>query len=437
MAFDRRKFLENGAKVAGLLSFGRMNWPSWMPRLAFAAPGFETSGDILVCIFLRGGVDGMNVVVPHGESYYYAARPTIAIPEPKPNDTGAAVDLNGFFGLHPALLPLRDVYQAGALAVVHAAGSPDPTHSHFDAMDYMERGTPGEKQIPTGWLGRHLQSVASKNNSPFRAVGMGSILQTALRGPIPAVALQSIADFHLKGNTREIAKVQAALASLYADNGDFVDQQGTVAFDAFELLEKANPLQYQPAHGATYPTSSYGMALRQVAQLIKADVGLEVACVDIGGWDTHVDQGGPQGELSTLLTDLGNGLAAFYTDLQEYMDHTAVVTMSEFGRRLQENGGGGTDHGHGNFMFVMGGGIAGGRIYTDWPGLAPNQLSGPGDLAITTDFRDVLGEIVKYRLKNDNLATVFPNYSTYNFRGITKSTIEVIPGVVFKGVAAS
>ena len=393
--------------------------PIWMPRLAFAPQGLAPRGDVLVCIFQRGAMDGLNAVMPYTENAYYDNRPTIAIPPPKSGDDASAIDLDGYFGLHPALRSFKDSWDAGQLAIVHAAGSPDPSHSHFDAMDFMERGTPGEKRIPTGWLGRHLQITAGQNDSPFRAVGFGSMLQTSLRGPVSATVLQSIAEFHLQGKPDALTQFQKALADMYSGS-DALATEGQTTFEAINMLTKLNPTQYQPASGSKYPEGPFGLGLMQVAQLIKADVGLEVACVDIGGWDTHAAEGGADGYMARLLQELGDGLAAFYTDLRDRLANVTVVTMSEFGRRVKENASGGTDHGHGNVMFVLGGGVAGGKVYGDWPTLAQDHLDGPGDLAITTDFRDVLGEIVQKRLTNDKINEVFPNHTTWNFRNILK-----------------
>ncbi|MBI4788269.1 MAG: DUF1501 domain-containing protein [Chloroflexi bacterium] len=409
-------------KRTGVLAMGVMTWPVWMPRIALAAPETATQGDVLVCIFMRGGADGLNLVAPHGDKDYYARRDTLALAQPKSTNANAALDLDGLFGLHPNLRPLKDIYDAGALAIVHAAGSPDPTHSHFDAMDFMERGTPGEKAIPTGWIGRHLQQVASANKSPFRAVGMGSLLQQSLRGPAPATALQSIADFHLQGDAKRAQQIQDALAALYAGDG-FVESEGQQTLQALRDLAKIAQNKYTPANGATYPETAFGKSLATVAQLIKAEMGLEVACVDIGGWDTHVQQGVvSNGQMPRLIEEFANGLAALYRDLQDQMRRITVVTMSEFGRRVQENTSQGTDHGHGGVMFVMGGGIIGAKVYGEWPGLSQDRLYGPGDLAITTDFRDVLGEIVSKRLNDPNLAAVFPGYATFKFRGLARES---------------
>ncbi len=394
--------------------------PGWRPRLAFALPGNAPIGDVMVCVFLRGGMDGLNAVIPHAEDAYYDARPTLAIPAPKPGDDSAAVELTDRFSLHPALRPLKDPYDAGSLAIIHAAGSPDPTHSHFDAMDYMERGTPGEKQIPSGWIARHLQTAAWENDSPFRAVAIGGVTPASLRGPIPAAALRSIADFHLPGNPQGVTLIQETLSSLYASTPqdplfESLATQSDTTMEAMETLAGLDAASYETENGAVYPEDEFGLALSQVALLVKSELGLEVACIDLGGWDTHVAQGADAGPMPTLLGSLAAGLAAFDQDLGQRMNGVTVVVMSEFGRRLQENGGAGTDHGHGNVMFVMGGGIHGGKVYGEWPGLEAGQLYGPGDLAITTDFRNVLAEVVLRRLGNERLEEIFPGYDSFSF----------------------
>jgi uncharacterized protein (DUF1501 family) len=412
-SFSRRSFL--GA-------LGGLSLPAWFPRVAFSAERAASSRrDTLISIFQRGGNDGLNMVVPVGDSDYYRVRPTLAIAQPG-GATGAAVDLDGFFGLHPALAPLKEIYDDRALAVVHAVGSPDDTHSHFDAMDYLERGTPGSKTIGTGWLGRHLQTLDTGNDSPFRAVGMGTLVQAALRGPIPATALQSIADYHLGGDRAnpELARFEASLAALYNDGG-LLDIQSAETFESIRLLAQANPASHQPENGAVYPDSDFGLAMKQVAQLIRSEVGLEVACVDIGGWDTHSAQGAATGQQATLLADFAAGLAAFYTDMGSRMAHITVVTMSEFGRRVAENASAGTDHGHGGAMFVLGGAVNGGHVYGRWPGLAPGVLYGPGDLAVTTDFRTVQAELIEKRLLNPHLADVFPGFTNPGYLGLVQA----------------
>ncbi len=412
---SRRDLLQR----AGLVALGVATLPTWMPRLALAPQNAPTRGDVLVCVFIRGAADCLNLVAPHGDKDYYAARPTLAIAQPKTNQNQTAIDLDGFFGLHPALRPFKAIYDAGDLAIVHAVGSPDPTHSHFDAMDYMERGTPGEKQMTTGWIGRHLQMMATSNQSPFRAIGMGSLLQQSLRGPVPATSLQSIADFHLQGDQKRVQAIQTALASLYEGEG-LLEANGQQTLRAMNDLAKITASAYKPANGAKYPDTTFGKSMLAIAQLIKSGIGVEVACADLGGWDTHVQQGGAEGQQARLADDLAQSIAAFYTDMGDEMKRATLVTMTEFGRRVQENSNRGTDHGHGSAMFVMGDNINGGRVYGEWPGLGKDNLYGPGDLAVSTDFRDVLGEIVQKRLANQNLAGVFPNYKTFKFRGVAK-----------------
>jgi uncharacterized protein (DUF1501 family) len=408
MSSSRRDFLRS----LGVVGVSSAMFPSWMPRLAFSPPGQSNrERDVLVAIFQRGGMDGLNAVVPYGEgSGYYDRRPTLAIAEPNGSDT-SAIDLDGFFGLHPALRPLKDVYDAGALGVIHAAGSPDPSRSHFDAMEYMERGIPGDKITGTGWITRHLQSAAWQNESPFRAIGMGALLPNSLRGEPSALALRSIADFHLAGRQDQLVSIQRTIAGLYRvdASADLMSAKAAGVFNTIDLLGRLGAEEYAPANGAAYPDSEFGLALRQVAQLIKADVGLEVACIDIGGWDTHEEQGTTDGTFAYLLGEFAQGLNAFYTDLYAEMEHITVVSMSEFGRTAAENASGGTDHGHGNCMFVMGGGVNGG-VYANWPGLSDEALD-QSDLAITTDYRDVLSEILVKRIHNEALDQIFPGYT--------------------------
>lgn len=411
---SRRDFLKlaGGFAVAPAL-------PAWMPRMAFAPQGVEPAGDILVVVFQRGGMDGISAVIPHGDAHYYENRSALAIPEPEDGSDKTGIDLDGFFGLHPSLRPLKDLWDERTLALVHAVGSPDPTHSHFDAMDYMERGTPGEKSIPTGWIGRHLQTAPWQNESPFRAIGMGGVMQAALRGPIPVTTLKSISDFHLQGDVSQLTEIRARLESLY-NLGSSLDGDAVETFNAVNILDKIDVNNYTPSGGAAYPETEFGTAMKQVAQIAKAEIGLEVACVDIGGWDTHNQQGQLEGELPTLLNEFSSGLASLYHDLGDRAKNVTIVTMSEFGRRVKENASDGTDHGHGNCMFVLGGGVNGGKVYGQWPGLAPENLFDGIDLNITTDYRDVLGEVVEKRLKNPALAEVFPTYVDWKNLGIVR-----------------
>jgi uncharacterized protein (DUF1501 family) len=401
MPSNRRVFLRN----AGLAMVGIGTAPAWLQRALYAqdAPGQRKK--ILVTIFQRGAADGLNIVVPHGEERYYEMRPTIAIPQKD------VIDLDGMFGLNPALAPLKSIYDAKHLAVLHATGSPDPTRSHFDAQDYMESGTPGNKGTNDGWINRALP-VSHGQVSPVRAISLGPNLPRSMRGPNSAIALDNIGNFQVKDTV-----ASKAFQSLYMDSHDTVlNGTGKETFDAVALLQSIQKTPYNPASGANYPTGRFGDSMRQIAQLIKADVGVEVAFADIGGWDHHTNEV-PQ--LTRLLRDFGGALAAFHQDLGDRMNDVVVVTMSEFGRTARENGNRGTDHGHANCMFVMGGPVQGGKVYGKWPGLAQEQLYENRDLDITTDFRDVLGEMVVNHLGNKSLKTIFPGY-TANFRDLVK-----------------
>lgn len=408
MTITRRQFLGTGV-AGGVLGVSRNLFPSWMPRLVFGQQGGRER-DVLVVIFNRGGMDGLNAVVPFGEGAgYYDRRPTIAIAEPNGTDD-SAINLNDFFGLHPRLRPLKDIYDAGRLTIIHAVGSPDPSRSHFEAMEFMERGIPGDKMTPTGWIARHLATASWQNQSPFRAVGMGTMLPASLRGEISALALRSIADFHLGGRQDQLAQIQRTLSGLYRVDTptDILTGQAAQVFNTINQLQEIAEQYYQPQYGAEYPDSEFGWGLRHIAQLIKADVGLEVACVDSGGWDTHDGQGSVDGEMAYLLDDFARGLAAFYTDLQDYMNRITVVSMSEFGRTATENASAGTDHGRASVMFVMGGASKGG-VYADWRGLKDDVLD-DGDLAVTTDYRDILAELLIKRVKNPAVDQIFPNH---------------------------
>lgn len=419
MVATRRNFLQNAAAAGAELLYSAL--PAWMPRLAFAPANTAPRGDVLVCIFLRGAADALNIVVPYGEDEYYQLRPTLAIPRPDDSRARAdlrTIDLDGFFGLPPVLKPLLPAWQAGQLGFIHACGAPDESRSHFQAMELMERGVAAASGPASGWIGRHLASLDTGNVSPLRAIGLGARVPRSLQGAVPAMALRSIADFHLGGDGRAVAQMQAALNALYIGEG-VLETTGRKTLEVLDALNGLDPAKYKPGGGARYPESDFGMGLRQVAMLIKAQVGLEIACLDVGGWDTHITQGASEGWMANLLHDLGEGLSAFYTDLRDHADRLIVITLSEFGRRAQENGGLGTDHGHGSLMVLMGGRVNGGKVHGQWPGLGPDQLVGPGDLAVTTDYRDVLGEIIKKRLNNSNLAEVFPGY-TPTFRGVVR-----------------
>jgi uncharacterized protein (DUF1501 family) len=407
MSSTRRIFLKNSA----LAIFGVGAIPSWLSRSVYAGNSYDKRRKkILVAIFQRGAVDGLNMVVPFGEERYYQLRPSIAIPKPD-GSPSSAVDLDGFFGLHPSLAPLKPLYDARHLAIVDAVGSPDPTRSHFDAQDYMESGTPGLKATSDGWMNRALLKQNGPA-SPLRAVSLGSGLSRTLRGPNDAIAVNNLNDFQVKDQ-----KSQATFESMYDHSHDTVlHGTGKETFSAVKIMQSIQQQKYTPANGAKYPGGKFGQNLQQIARLIKADVGVEVAFAEIGGWDTHVNEAN---QLSNNLREFGDSLAALYQDLGDRMEDVTVVTMSEFGRTVRENGDRGTDHGHANVMFAMGGDIRGGKVYGDWPGLGNDeQLYEGRDLNLTTDFRDVLGELVSRHMGNSNLNAVFPGYSNPKFRGL-------------------
>lgn len=402
---SRRVFLKNGAFAFVSLGFA----PSFLSRTAFAE-GTTGRSKQLIAIFQRGAVDGLSVVVPFGEPDYYRARPSIAIPRPNSGES-AALDLDGFFGFNPRLKALKPLWDRRQLAIVNACGSPDSTRSHFDAQDYMETATPGVKSTADGWLNRYLQARKIEEATPFRAVALTSQLPRMLQGTAPALAMNQIAQFGIRGGQGG-DMVGASFETEYAAAADrLLNGTGREAFNAIKMLKTAEPSKYQPANGADYPRSPFGQALRQIAQLTKSNVGLEVAFADIGGWDTHVNQGAAQGQLANRLEDFSRAIGALVTDLGDRMEDTVVLTMSEFGRAVNENGNRGTDHGHGNAMMVIGGGVRGGHVYGKWPGLAREQRYEGRDLAVTTDFRDVFGEIVARHLGVSNPSSIFPGYN--------------------------
>ena len=379
--------------------------PSFLTRAAFGAvaPGFANKR--LVVVFQRGAADGLNIVVPHGEQAYYSLRPSINIPRQQ------VLDLNGLFGLHPSLAPLKPLWDQEHLAIVHAAGSPDETRSHFDAQDYMESGTPGVKSTQDGWLNRTVQTEAGGGDSPFRAVALGTSLPRILAGKAPAVAVSNVNGFNIAGGNPASAPIGNTFEAMYAQSVDSVlHGTGRETFEAVKMLKSADPQQYTPAAGANYPKGRFGDAMRQTAQLIKSNVGVQIAFTDIGGWDHHVNEGAVDGQLGNVLRDFGQSIAAFWVDLGTMAEDTVLITMSEFGRTARENGNRGTDHGHANVMFVLGGPVKGGRIYGRWPGLNPSQLHEGRDLALTTDFRTVVGESVARHLGNHDLNAVFPEF---------------------------
>jgi len=399
MSLDRRLFLKSSglALVAGGLL------PTVFVRMA---NGATTKGrKVMVAIFQRGAVDGLNVVVPYGESVYYSARPSIALPRPGSAEN-AALDLDGFFGVHPSLASLMPYWKDHSLAFVHAVGSPDTTRSHFDAQDFMESGTPGVKSTQDGFLSRAVGTKQDPKASPLRAVALTSAMPRILAGDAGAVAMTNVSQFGVRGGNGQ--QMSQSFESMYAQSvAGALEGTAKESFEAARILKSADPQKLQPENGAVYPAGPLGNSLRQIAQLIKSDVGLEVAFADVGGWDTHA---GEERQLANNLRNFAEAIAAFARDLGPRMSDVVLASMSEFGRTVRENGNRGTDHGHANFMLLLGGGVKGGRVAGKWPGLDAAHLYENRDLAVTTDFRDVFGELLTKQLGVPSLKNVFPGY---------------------------
>jgi uncharacterized protein (DUF1501 family) len=402
----RRVFL----KSSGLTLVGFSALPGVLVRAAQVTDGARRR-KTLVVLFQRGAADGLNTVVPWGERAYYDARRTIAIPAPRGASREAALDLDGFFGLHPSLTPLLPLWKDGRLAAVHAVGSPDPTRSHFDAQDFMESGTPGRKSTEDGWMNRHLQASPHQAATPLRAVSLTPSLPRSLQGRAPTVAMARIADFGLRpGSGQAVARGFEGMYAVSVE--ETLRGTGRDAFGAAAALRAADAALQAPAAGAAYPRGTLGEAIRQIAHLVKADLGVEMAFAEIGGWDHHAAEGAVTGQLATRLRDLGLALAAFDRDLGPRRDDVVLVTLTEFGRTVRENGNRGTDHGHGAVSLVMGGSVRGGRVCGRWPGLAASSLFEGRDLAVTTDFRDLLAELLVRHLGARDLGSVFPGHTT-------------------------
>jgi uncharacterized protein (DUF1501 family) len=396
---NRRRFVTGGLAAAAGLGLG--------PRFLLRPASAQTiPGRVLVGIFQRGAVDGLNMVVPHGESRYYSLRDSIAIPPP--GTSGGALDLDGFFGLHPSMSALRPMFDDGELAVVHACGSPDETRSHFDAQEYMETGTPGDKTTADGWINRHLQTIPPARPTTLRAVSVTSNVPRALAGPESVYAAASLVDLEL-GSGRQGELARAAIEDMYQGRTDLIGRTVEETLDNYEIFTSLGG--YTPANGAAYPNDDLGRQLREVAQVLKSSLGVEIAFLEVGGWDTHVNEGGSEGQLASLLRTFADAVAAFRIDMGNAMDDVCLISMSEFGRTAAENGSSGTDHGRGTAMLALGGTVRGGHVYGDWPGLGPGDLYEGRDLQVTTDFRTFFAEVVERHLGNDDIATVFPGFA--------------------------
>jgi len=424
---DRRVFMKSGAMA--LVTMGLS--PSFLRRSVFgmdllkgAATNGNARGKVLICLFQRGAADALNVVVPHGEQAYYKMRPNIAIPRPVSGTAQAAIDLDGFFGLHPSLAPFKQLWDNGILAPVHAVGSPSNTRSHFDAQDYMESATPDNKGTRDGWLNRYLAAKGTceeckvRATNTFRAVSMTPQTPRILEGAEATIAMNSLDEFTIRTNGSQADRIEALYRT---GSADVVHAAGGEMFEAMKILRSANPQQYQAANNAEYPRTPFGQHLKQIAQLIKADVGLEIAFADVGGWDTHVNQGAVTGQLAQRLDDFGKSIAALVADLGDRMSDVVIMTMSEFGRTARQNGNGGTDHGHASALFVIGGAVHGKKVHGKWPGLEQEQLNEGRDLALTTDFRSVFSEVAFKHLGAAKMDAVFPG-----FKGDDKNWLGVL-----------
>lgn len=406
MTISRRAFVQAG----GLALFSLGADPLFLDRAAYALGDLRRGaarGKTLVCLFQRGAVDGLSMIVPAGDAWYWQERQRIALPKEQ------LIPLDGMFALHPRLAALKPLWDRKSLAIVHAVGSPSTTRSHFDAQDYMESGTPDRKSTPDGWANRYCNHAREHAETPFRAVAFGPQLPRTLAGSAPALAIDDLRTFGMRASRAQgEERLTRAFESLYegAATG-LVASSSAEGFEAIRMLKAANPTATPAANGADYPRGKLGQSLQQIAQLIKADLGMQIAFADVGGWDTHVNQGSAQGQLATRLDELGAALGAFTTDLGERMRDVVVVTMSEFGRTVKENGTGGTDHGHGTAMMILGGDVRGGQVYGKWPTLAPDARHEGRDLAVTTDFRGVFGEVLSGHLGNADPAQIFPGYA--------------------------
>ena len=417
---SRRNFLANSASAAAAAALVAAT-PVWLPRVAMANSYNSGSRDVIISLYLRGGIDGLSYVIPWGEAAYYNARPTLNVPRPDSGAPRRAIDLNGFFGMHPAMAPLIPAYNNQHLLFVHACGSTDTSRSHFEAQRSMETARIGEPSASTGWLGRHILNSQPMNpDALLRAVGISTGLQKTLQGGSLTLPIPNLEHFGLLGNGNAPAR-SAILDAMYSSS---FDPLKTVAYNTLQTINLLNTINfagYIPDGGAVYPDTQLGLALKSTAALIKAQVGTEAIAIDVGNWDHHNAEGVLSGAFNSMLTDFAACLAAFYADMMAVAASPSftLVAMSEFGRRLAENGSSGTDHGYANVMTVMGGCVNGGRVLSRWPGLDAAHLFQNRDLNVTIDYRDVLSEIVRTRLGVSDLSYIFPAYAPVT-RGVLR-----------------
>ncbi len=413
---SRRQFIGAASAFTAASMF-----PAWLPKIKLAST-YASNRDVILSVFMRGGADGLAIVAPFADPAYYTSRPTIGIPRPDSSDANRGINLDGFFAFAAGMAGLVPAYTAQDLLVVHGTGiQTNNSRSHFDAQRYMEVGKPADPSLITGWLGRHLASVPPmKDGALLRGIGIANGLQKTLVGAPDTRPIAYPTNSPIGGWATTQAQRLSFMQGDYAGADDPLKSSALDAVNTVNLLKSVNFTGYKTANSAVYPNSSFGRALRSVAVLIKSDVGLEAAQVDIGGWDTHSAQGATNGAMRNLMQDFSNALGAFYADVVATGYTVTVVAISEFGRNVRENASLGTDHGRGTVMFAMGKGIAGGRVLTkNWKSLDRANLEAGQDLVVGTDYRDVLAEIVQRRLGNPNLGVVFPGW-TPNMLGVTR-----------------
>lgn len=418
-SLTRRNFLVSSGAAAAALAAA----PSWLPRVAYARDHRGAQRDVLVSIFLRGGADVLSLCVPYGEPNYYVQRPSTAVAPPG-HGPQSCIDLGaggfGMFGFPPAFAPLMPAYNDGKLLFVHATGTQTATRSHFEEQRRLEGGDPQNIYPSSGWLGRHLAAVTpAVPEAPLRAVAIDMSLPMTLAGAPASLPLPYIGGFSLQGVATSRARRRTEIEAMHARWHDPLRAVADATFRTVDILDAIDFATYTPAGGAAYLANDLGQALKSAAAMIKSQIGLEAIAIDVGGWDTHDFQGTVDGQLASLMGSLAANLGAFYRDMTTASAPSFVVAcMSEFGRNLTENGSGGHDHGRASAVMLMGSAIAGGRVLTQWPGLNPDQLYEQRDLQVTTDYRDILGEVIQTRLGNPNLEAVFPGFTSYSPKGV-------------------
>ena len=411
---SRRGFLKAGGLALFGIGFGGV--PSFVAQAAqmIQAPALFKKRKTLVCIFQRGAMDGLMAVTPFTDPYLKAARPTIFMSAAKNADYKPLIDLDGRFGLHPSMAAFESVFKDGRLAIVHGIGSPNQTRSHFDAQDYMESGTPFNKGTSSGWLNRAAGLLGHDAVTPFQAVSMTSSLPRSFYGDHPAIAISNLQDFsiQMQGNKTGANMAAKSFEDLYDQTtSSLLKETGKESFDAIKMLRKVDTKNYKAENNAQYPNSALGKSLKQIAQLIKLDLGLEVAFAESGGWDTHFNQGKDTGIFARNVNDLSECMMAFWTDMGAYQDEVTIMTMTEFGRTVKQNGTGGTDHGRASCNFILGNDVKGGKVHGLVNPLAKENLEDGRDLSVTTDFRSVFSEVADKHLGINNDKILFPDWT--------------------------